>query len=88
MDPVIDAALRTALSLLFVAAAAHKLRDMGQFRTTLAEYHLLHAAQADLLRRLGRRAEAADAYRRAAALTANQAEQAFLGRRLAEVTAG
>src|SRR5712692_482521 len=41
MDPVIDAALRTALSLLFVAAAAHKLRDLGQFRATLAEYHLL-----------------------------------------------
>jgi len=38
MDPVIDAALRTALSLLFVAAAAHKLRDLGQFRATLAEY--------------------------------------------------
>jgi RNA polymerase sigma-70 factor, ECF subfamily len=47
-------------------------------------YHLLHAARADLLRRLGRREEAADAYRRALALAANEPERRFLGRRLAE----
>src|SRR5262249_33710163 len=41
MDPAIDAALRTALSFLFLAAAAHKLRDPRRFRATLAEYHLL-----------------------------------------------
>ena len=52
----------------------------------LEEYPYLHAARADLLRRLGRRAEAAAAYRRAAALTANAAERAFIDRRLVEVT--
>ena len=41
MDPVIDAALRTGLSVLFLAAAVHKLRDLARFRATLAEYHLL-----------------------------------------------
>jgi Methylamine utilisation protein MauE len=41
MDPVIDAALRTGLSVLFLAAAVHKLRDLGRFRATLAEYRLL-----------------------------------------------
>ena len=49
-------------------------------------YHLLHAARADLLRRLGRKGEAADAYVRALELTTNGVEQAFLQRRLAEVT--
>jgi RNA polymerase sigma-70 factor (ECF subfamily) len=51
----------------------------------LAGYHLLPAARADLLRRMGRRAEAAGAYRRALALAGNPAERRFLERRLAEV---
>ena len=41
MDPVIDTALRAGLSVLFLAAAVHKLRDLARFRATLAEYHLL-----------------------------------------------
>jgi RNA polymerase sigma-70 factor, ECF subfamily len=51
----------------------------------LNEYYLLHAARADLLRRLGRSDAAAEAYRRALALTANEAERRFLQRRLADV---
>ena len=51
----------------------------------LDDYHLLHAARADLLRRLGRRDEAAGAYRRALALTPNPVERDYLERRLAEV---
>ncbi|HVK77742.1 MAG TPA: DUF6596 domain-containing protein [Kofleriaceae bacterium] len=54
---------------------------------TLGAYHLLPAARADLLRRLGRRAEAAAAYRAALALVGNEPERRFLQRRLAEVTA-
>jgi RNA polymerase sigma-70 factor (ECF subfamily) len=50
-------------------------------------YHLLPAARADLLRRLGRRAEAAAEYRNALTLVTNEAERSYLGRRLAEVTA-
>ena len=49
-------------------------------------YHLLHAARADLLRRLDRRDEAAAAYRRALELTANEAETRYLERRLLEVS--
>jgi RNA polymerase sigma-70 factor, ECF subfamily len=49
-------------------------------------YHLLHAARADLLRRLDRREEAASAYRRALELTTNDAETRYLGRRLLEVS--
>ena len=50
----------------------------------LDDYHLLHAARGDLLRRLGRSRPAADAYRRALALATNEAERRFLERRLAE----
>jgi RNA polymerase sigma-70 factor (ECF subfamily) len=49
-------------------------------------YHLLHAARADLLRRLDRREEAAGSYRRALELTANESERRFLERRLLEVS--
>ena len=52
----------------------------------LPGYYLLPAARADLLRRLGRRADAAAAYREALTLVTNDAERAFLERRLAEVS--
>ena len=50
-------------------------------------YHLLHAARADLLRRLGRDEEAAAAYGSALALVTNDAERRFLQARLALLTA-
>ena len=56
-------------------------------RIDLPDYHLLHAARADLLRRLDRREEAAEAYRAALALDMNEADRAFLEGRLAEVVA-
>jgi RNA polymerase sigma-70 factor (ECF subfamily) len=52
----------------------------------LEGYHLLHAARADLYRRLDRRDEAASAYRRALELTTSESESRFLERRLAEVS--
>jgi RNA polymerase sigma-70 factor (ECF subfamily) len=52
----------------------------------LDEYHLLHAARADLLRRLDRRDEAAESYRRALELVGNEAESRYLERRLLEVS--
>jgi RNA polymerase sigma-70 factor (ECF subfamily) len=51
----------------------------------LDRYQPFHAAKADLLRRSGRREEAAPAYRRAVELTENAAERRFLERRLAEL---
>jgi RNA polymerase sigma-70 factor (ECF subfamily) len=50
-------------------------------RLPLASYHAWHATRADLLRRLGRSAEAREAYDAAIALTDNGAEQAYLSRR-------
>ena len=52
---------------------------------SLEAYHLFHAARADLLRRLDRREEAADAYRQALALTASEVERGYFRRRLSEV---
>jgi RNA polymerase sigma-70 factor (ECF subfamily) len=51
----------------------------------LDSYHLLHAARADLLRRMGSPEEAAKAYTRALALVGNESERRFLQRRLREV---
>src|SRR2546428_651809 len=51
----------------------------------LDRYHLLHAARADLLRRLGSAEEVAKSYARALALVTNDAERRFLARRLREV---
>jgi RNA polymerase sigma-70 factor (ECF subfamily) len=54
----------------------------------LAGYRYLPAAKADLLRRLGRNADAVRAYRLALDLTDNDAERAFLARRITEVSVG
>jgi RNA polymerase sigma-70 factor (ECF subfamily) len=53
-------------------------------RGDLADYHLAHAARADLYRRLGRTAEARVSYGMALALAHQEPERRFLERRLAE----
>ena len=55
-------------------------------RRDLDGYHLLHAARADLLRRLGSFKEAAREYKRAIRLVGNDSERRFLEKRLREVT--
>ncbi|HKC39209.1 MAG TPA: RNA polymerase sigma factor [Gemmatimonadales bacterium] len=54
-------------------------------RGELEEYHLAHAARADLLRRLGRKAEARLAYERALVLTVEEPERRLIQRRLREL---
>jgi RNA polymerase sigma-70 factor (ECF subfamily) len=51
----------------------------------LEDYHLLHAARADLLRRIGSREEATQSYERALELVSNERERRYLHRRLREV---
>ncbi len=81
-SPVV--ALNHAVAVAEAHGAERGLRLLDELvaRGELGGYHLLPAARADLLRRLGRRAEAAAAYRQALALTANDAERRFLARRL------
>jgi len=65
--------------------AGLRLMDVIAADGGLAGYHLLPAARADLLRRLGRFTEAAAAYREALALVGNESDRRFLERRLAQV---
>jgi RNA polymerase sigma-70 factor (ECF subfamily) len=62
-------------------ALVEKLAADGE----LAGYHLLPATRADLLRRLGRTAEAAEAYRVALDLVGSDPERRYLAHRLAEL---
>ncbi len=55
-------------------------------RGDLKTYHLAHSARADFLRRLGRRAEAIQAYETALAFCRQEPEQAFLRKRILELT--
>ena len=54
-------------------------------RGDLADYHLAHAARADMFRRLGQSADARAAYQKALALSRQEPERRFLERRLAEL---
>ena len=63
------------------------LIDAIPFQNELRDYHLLPAARGDMLRRLGRRSEAAAAYRQAHELAGTDVERRYLERRLHEVTA-
>jgi RNA polymerase sigma-70 factor (ECF subfamily) len=51
----------------------------------LDDYHLLHAARADMLRRIGSNTDAAESYEQALSLATNDSERRFLERRLREV---
>jgi RNA polymerase sigma-70 factor (ECF subfamily) len=73
-------ALNRAVAVAEVHGPAAALAAVDEL--DLGAYHLFHATRADLLARLGRRAEAAAAYGRARELTTNEAERAFLAARL------
>ena len=89
LDPSPVVELNRAVAVAMVDGPARGLALIAGIEADgdLAEYHLLHSARADLLRRLDRRTEASAAYRRALELVGNETERAFLARRLAEVDA-
>jgi RNA polymerase sigma-70 factor (ECF subfamily) len=76
LAPTPVVALNRAVAVAEAEGPAAGLALLGEL--DLGSYHLFHAARADLLRRLGRREEAAAAYETAIALAANRAERAFL----------
>ena len=82
--PVI--ALNQAVAIAMWQGPALGLPRIDALKGELADYHLWHAARADLLRRLDRKKEAAAAYRAALACVGSAPERRFLERRLAEVT--
>lgn len=83
-SPVVELNRSVAIGMVEGPEAALAAIDRIADDPKLRDYPLLPATRADFLRRLGRREDAARAYRLAISLTANRAERAFLERRLAE----
>jgi len=85
-SPVVELNRAVAVAMADGPLAGLALVDEIDASGQLAGYHLLPATRADLLRRLDRPAEAADAYRTALELANTDAERRYLNRRLAEVS--
>jgi RNA polymerase sigma-70 factor (ECF subfamily) len=84
-SPVVALNRAAAVAMVDGPAPALALVDELAAGGELDRYHLLHAARAELLRRIGDRAEAAKSYARALTLVSNETERRFLERRLREV---
>lgn len=84
-SPVVSLNRAVAVAMVQGPHAALPLIDALADAAHLANYHLLHAARADLLRRAGHSAQAAQSYTRALELATNESERRFLERRLREV---
>jgi RNA polymerase sigma-70 factor (ECF subfamily) len=83
-DPVVE--LNRAVAIAQTGDVAGALARIDALSPALEGYQYFHAARADLLRRLGARDAAADAYGRALELAGNAAERAFLERRRSDLT--
>jgi RNA polymerase sigma-70 factor, ECF subfamily len=84
-SPVVSLNRAVAVAMADGPQPALALIDALAATGALDGYHLLHAARADLLRRVGSSEEAAKSYARALALATNDSERRFLQRRLLEV---
>src|SRR5205085_11876062 len=84
-SPIVSLNRAAAVAMVDGPRAGLALIDALAKAGELERYHLLHAARADLLRRLGSWYSAAESYERALALVTNDAERRFLERRLREV---
>ena len=85
-SPVVELNRAVAVAMADGPAAGLALVEALAETGELDGNHLLHATRADLLRRVGRHAEAASSYRHALALVGNDTEREFLSTRLVEVT--
>jgi RNA polymerase sigma-70 factor (ECF subfamily) len=84
-SPVVELNRAVGVAMRDGPEAGLAIVDAILARGDLADYHLAHAARADLCRRLGRAAEARASYERALSLTRQEPERRFLERRLAEL---
>ena len=85
-SPVIELNRAVAVAMRDGPQAGLALVDALLERGELADYHLAHAARADLCRRLGRGADARASYERALALARQEPERRFLQQRLKEIS--
>ena len=83
-SPVVELNRAVAVSMAEGPQAGLDLVDALTADETLSDYHLLPSVRGDLLVKLGRLAEARGEFERAAALTRNEREQAFLLQRARE----
>jgi RNA polymerase sigma-70 factor (ECF subfamily) len=86
-SPIVSLNRAVAVAMVDGPERALALVDALAATGDLDEYHLLHAARADMLRRMGSTVEAAKSYEHALALVTNESERRFLERRLREVQA-
>jgi RNA polymerase sigma-70 factor (ECF subfamily) len=84
-SPIVSLNRAVAVAMADGPRAGLTVMDRLASANDLNDYHLLHAARADLLRRLGLFDESAKSYARALALVTNDSERRFLERRLREV---
>jgi RNA polymerase sigma-70 factor (ECF subfamily) len=84
-SPVIELNRAAAVAMRDGPLAGLALIDAILARGDLSDYHLAHAARAELFRRLGRTAEARASYERALGLVRQEPERRFLARRLGEL---
>jgi RNA polymerase sigma-70 factor (ECF subfamily) len=85
-SPVVELNRAVAVAMRDGPSAGLVLIDAILKRGELSDYHLVHAARADLCRRLGRVEEARVSYERALSLAEQEPERRFLKRRLAELS--
>jgi RNA polymerase sigma-70 factor, ECF subfamily len=85
-SPVVSLNRAVAVAMVHGPRRALELIDALAEEGDLTDYHLLHSARADLLRRAGSTAEAAKSYATALALVTNSSERLFLERRLREMS--
>ena len=85
-SPIVALNRSVAVGMADGPQSAINLIDELSASGELDSYHLLHAARADMLRRLGSNREAAESYKLALGLVSNDSERRFLERRLREVT--
>jgi len=86
-SPVVELNRAVAVAMADAPERGLALVDGLESRGALAGYHLLPTTRAELLRRMGRHAEAAESYRRALTLVSNETERRHLEKRLREVAA-
>jgi RNA polymerase sigma-70 factor (ECF subfamily) len=84
-SPIVSLNRAVAVAMADGPRSALKLIETLVASGDLDNYYLLHAARADMLRRLGSADDAAKSYQRALALVTNDSERRFLERRLCEV---
>ena len=85
-SPIVSLNRAAAVAMVEGPQAGLSLLERLSASGELESYHLLHAARADLLRRIGNRNEATKSYSKAIALVTNDGERRYLERRLRELT--